>query len=157
MSLKELAGGVHFGTSSFAVSLSSACPLPFKCLYLHTTSFLLQQHRTATAAYVTKASIQLPLFTDADEGFRTLQPNYSVLSPVNHVINTDRSRVFGRPEFELEPVPVAFVVDKMVLGHVYLRALRCRLWLSCVCCYLMCICCTMWALLFFYFRCRTAG
>jgi len=29
--------------------------------------------------------------------------------------------------------------------------------LSCVCCYLMCICCTVWALLLFYFRCRTAG
>ena len=29
--------------------------------------------------------------------------------------------------------------------------------LSCVCCYLMCFCCTMWALLFFYSRCRTAS
>ena len=29
--------------------------------------------------------------------------------------------------------------------------------LTCICCTLMCICCTMCVLLFFYFRCRSAG
>ena len=59
------------------------------------------------------------------------------------------------------------VVFKFVSGVLFL-VLICLLcnccWLTvcivvvtCVCCYLMCICCTMWTLLFFLLRCRTAG